>query len=58
MTRAQKSSAVEKLAVSFDDLVHLRQDMMNLNGKQEVIDRLDNVCGELENIIYLLLEKR
>ena len=58
MTRTQKSSAVEKLAVSFDDLVHLRQDMMNLNGKQEVIDRLDNVCGELENIIYLLLEKR
>ena len=55
MTRTQKAEARKGLDEAFDYLQHIKQDMEEQKCKQDIIDRLDDVLGELENIVFDLL---
>ena len=55
MTRTQKAEARRQLDESFDYLQHLKQDMEEQKCKQELIDRLDNILGDIQNLTFDLL---
>lgn len=55
MTRTQKAEARRQLDDAFGYLQHLKQDMEEQKAKQEHIDRLDKILGDIENLVFDLL---
>lgn len=47
----------ERLGNIFDELFHLMLDIEDsVSADSEVVSRLDDVTGEIENIMYLILD--